>query len=85
MKTPTLPLHDSSQWPIRMRRAEVAHVLRISERELRRRVAEYRFPASDDGRTWERGVVERYAKNVKAFERNGERATTTLRMVGAHR
>lgn len=69
----TVALHDSSLWPLRMTRAEVSAVLRISQRELRRRMFEGRFPKPDDGRTWDRDTVERYARGgVKAFERAAE-------------
>jgi hypothetical protein len=65
-----LVLHDASLWPLRMVRREVAAALRISERELRRRIAQHRFPAPDDGRTWSREMVKRYAEGgVKEFER----------------
>lgn len=69
----SLPLHDSAQWPLRMRADEVACVLRISRRSLYDRIASGRFPRSDDGRTWARDVVERYLGNIKQWEKNGRR------------
>lgn len=70
----TIPLHDPSLWPMRMTRQDTATVLRISERELRRRIAQHRFPVPDDGRTWSREMVERYAKGtIREFERQYER------------
>lgn len=66
-----LPLNDPSQWPLRMTHAEVARVIRVSRRELWRRIAQGRFPQADDGRTWARATVERYALGqVKEFERS---------------
>jgi hypothetical protein len=78
----TLDLSTPSSWPVRMTRSEIATVLRISQRELRRRVLEGRFPKADDGRSWDRDVVERYAKGgIKAFEKAQRRAP--LQMVRA--
>lgn len=74
MNASTLPLNDITAWPLRMTRQEVAKVLRVSERELRRRVQVGRFPSADDGRTWSRDVIERYVKGgIKEFERQAER------------
>jgi hypothetical protein len=76
----TLDLAQPTSWPLRMTRPEVAHVLRISDRELRRRVFEGRFPKADDGRTWDRDTVERYARGgVKAFERAQRRPLQMVR------
>lgn len=66
-------LHDPTVWPLRMRRPEVSRVLRISERELRRRVLSGRFPKADDGVTWDRELVQRYAQGgIKQLERAAE-------------
>jgi hypothetical protein len=82
MGSMTLDLATPTSWPLRMVRSEICAVLRISDRELRRRVFEGRFPKSDDGRTWDRETVERYAKGgIKAFERAQRRAP--LQMVRA--
>jgi hypothetical protein len=81
----SIPLHDPKLWPVRLTRAEIAAVLRISQRELRRRIAQGRFPQSDDGRTWHRDVVQRYAEGgIKQFERQAEKRERrgALHMVG---
>lgn len=76
-------LADPSTWPMRMVRAEVAAVLRISQRELRRRIVAGRFPAADDGRTWERDVVDRYVRGgIKSFERAKDHSRRFFSMAG---
>lgn len=61
-------------WPMRLLRAEVATVCRISVRELQRRISTGRFPPPDDGRTWARDVVQRYVEGgIKQFERQRSR------------
>jgi hypothetical protein len=84
----TLDLSTPTSWPVRMVRAEICAVLRISDRELRRRIFECRFPKSDDGRTWHRDVVQRYAEGgIKQFEREAERRQMRgqLSVVGGRR
>jgi hypothetical protein len=74
-----LPLNDVTQWPLLMTRAEVATVIRVSPRTLRRLVAEGRFPPPIRG-TWARDVVDRYVHGQRReFERQAARR---LRMVG---
>jgi hypothetical protein len=70
----TVPLHDPSLWPVRMKVAEIAVVLRISRRSLYDRIAQGRFPKSDDGRSWSRDVVKRYAEGgIKDYERSARK------------
>lgn len=69
-----IALHDPSQWPLRMTVLEIAAVLRISRRSLYDRIAQGRFPASDDGRSWSRALVQRYVEGqIKEFEKRAER------------
>lgn len=66
-----LDIADPRSWPVRMIRMEFAAVLRISERELRRRVSDGRLPPPDDGRTWSRDVVERIVTGaIRELQRN---------------
>lgn len=84
----TISLSDSATWPLRMTVAEVAYVMRWSKRSLYDRIKQGRFPKSDDGRSWDRDVVERYAKGgIKAFERDAEKRARreSMRMVGGAR
>lgn len=82
--TTSLPLNDPSQWPLRMTRREVAQVCRISERELRRRIKQGRFPKTDDGVTWSRGSVETFvAGKVRDFERTFEQEQRRQQRRGA--
>lgn len=74
MKAAPIALHDPALWPVRMTVHEIAAVLRISRRSLYDRIARGRFPHSDDGRSWDRDVVERYVKGgIKAFEKQAAR------------
>lgn len=86
--TCALPLHDASAWPLRMTRAEVAYVLRISQRELRRRMAQGRFPKPDDGISWARAKVIEFAESrMREFERSAaqRQRRESLAVVGGHR
>jgi hypothetical protein len=66
----SLDIADPATWPVRMTRREIATVLRISERGLRRRIIGARFPAADDGRTWARDMVIRYCTGgITRFEK----------------
>lgn len=66
-----IPLHDPSQWPLRMTREEVAQVIRRSSRTLRARINSGRFPPPDGDGTWARATVEAYANGgVRTFERD---------------
>lgn len=83
-----IALNDPTLWPCRMTRAEIASVLRISQRELRRRILEGRFPKSDDGRTWQRDLVKRYCEGgIKQFEQAAEKRDRRdrLQVVGGTR
>lgn len=65
----TLPLHDPSQWPVRMTRCEVAHVLRISVRWLEVRITKGQFPRWDSDWMWDRDTVARYAQGgIRHFD-----------------
>lgn len=76
----TIDLSNPSTWPLRMLRAECAAILRISLREMHRRIQQGRFPPPDDGRTWHRSVVQRYVDGgVREFEKRAQRSE--LRMV----
>jgi hypothetical protein len=84
----TIALHDSNLWPLRLTRSEVARIIRISDRELRRRIFEGRFPKPDDGKTWDRDVVIRYVKGgIRQLEREAERRQMRgqLSVVGGRR
>lgn len=73
----TLPLHDPSQWPLRMKRDEVAHVLRRSRAWLEQRIARGEFPRWDGDWMWDRDTVAWYAKGgIKKFD---EAAARTAR------
>jgi hypothetical protein len=79
-----LDIADPRSWPVRMLRGEVAAVLRISERELRRRINVGRIPPPDDGRTWSRTVVESIVNGtIRELERKA--AQRRLRVVGGDR
>jgi hypothetical protein len=75
MKTVSIDLANHATWPLRMKRVEVAKVMRWSQRTLRERIQHGRFPPPDDGITWARDVVVRYAVQggVKEFEREYQR------------
>jgi hypothetical protein len=53
---------DSSGWPLRMTRAEVAHVQRITVRTLFNRIRAGKFPGPGDDRMWSKAVVVKYVE-----------------------
>lgn len=81
-----LPLHDPSQWPMRMTRDEVAHVCRRSRRWLEIRIARGEFPPPDGDRMWARATVRRYVEGgIQQFDQAARsarrgRATTRRRL-----
>lgn len=67
---PDIPLHDPSQWPVRMTRVEVAAVHQRSVSWLRRQIATHRYPRPDSDGRWARDVVQRYAEGgIQVFDR----------------
>ena len=67
---PDISLHDPSQWPLRMTRAQVAAVHQRSVSWLRQRIAQRRYPRPDSDGRWSREVVQRYAEGgIQAFDR----------------
>lgn len=79
--TPTLALNDPTTWPLRMRRDEVAAVLRIAPRTLFERIEAGRFPPPDDGRSWARKVVLDYVEGgIRRFEEQAARTARRLKV-----
>lgn len=77
------PLHDATQWPLRMTRAEVAHVCRRSVRWVEIRMKRGTFPRPDGDGMWARAVVQRYVEGgIKAYERVPDK---TRRFLQSHR
>jgi hypothetical protein len=70
-----LPLHDATQWPLRMTKAEVAHVCRGSVRTIERRVADGVMPGPDgDGFFLRVEIVNFLNGNVRKFDRQRKTA-----------
>ncbi len=79
----TLPLHDPTQWPLRMTRADVAHVLRCDRSTLYLRIKRHLFPPPDLDRMWPRATVQRYAEgNIQEFGRQAKRTARTMARAG---
>lgn len=75
---------NSLTWPCQMTRPECAFVLRISVRELHRRIVQGRWPAPPDGKTWSREDVDRNRQRLKEFQQAYEKQQRrgSLAMVG---
>lgn len=74
MKPCTLPLNDSSTWPLRMKSWEVSHVWRVSRATFYARLKAGRFPQSDSDGMWSRETVVRYVTGgIQKFDERHER------------
>lgn len=70
MNAVALPLNDPSQWPLRMTKAETAHVLRWSVKTLERKVRAGVVPLPDADRFFIRAEIEHFLKgNVRQFDK----------------
>lgn len=79
-----LPLNDPSQWPIQMGKAEVAHVMQRSIRQIDRWIEAGIFPEPTSMGWWPRKEIEEYLQGgVRKWDRDRKKAQ--LRMVGGGR
>jgi hypothetical protein len=71
----SLPLHDPSQWPVRMTVHEVAHVCRVSVRTVQRRVEAEAMPGPDRDGFFVRDEIARFLQGgVREFDKRRDRA-----------
>lgn len=81
-----LPLCDPSQWPLRMKPEEVAHVLRRGVRTLYYQMSRGQFPRPDGDGMWDRALVQRYAEGgIKEFDKRASRPGRLMAMRGGRR
>jgi len=79
MKPTDLPLHDACQWPLRMTKAEVAHVTRWSLRMLRDKVCKEQFPQPTGGFFVRAEIVAFIQGGSRKFDRQHERRESRLK------
>lgn len=79
----TLPLHDATQWPLRMTRDEVAHVTRRSTRTLHTMLKAGAFPMPGSDRMWARAQVVAYLEGDIDRYRHSQRIRAGQRKAAA--
>lgn len=81
----SLPLNDPSQWPLRMTRDEVLHVIRRKGAWLRLRMKQGRFPRPDSDFMWSREDIRKYAQGgIRQFDAMAARTAKTHRGKRSH-
>lgn len=86
MSAINLPLHDPSQWPLRMTRAEVLHVLRRGSTWLWERQKTGGFPPADGDGMWSRDVIANFAKGgIKTYDAAVRRRARVTKVVEMRR